>query len=395
MKKMLTYLLAVTFALHLAACGGGGGAGAGAGASSSFNSTNIEIACTPVTNKSDLNVIPVYAFGGLQSNWANRDLVAGASSIENFVAALSNYSAIAKDKNDVALKSEVLSSIYRWSSADAFKGSRMCWSATTGMWDSTCTQWTDPEGNDLSPLQDNNFIVQAIESIRSSYSLISDWARVNDPTKHQNISAWLNYWDLNTPDPDPNNVFFGLGMGRFQWEIQRVFDSGGVQATIPLVNQLMSGILNLLNEDGSIVDRTTRGNRALWYHFTSINEVVTSMYLAKRAGVQIDSSIENRLHKAVEIFLNTLDDPKYILPWASVGFNNGGDGTQQEFFSGRVNDFTGWYDNTYAGSWVYLYSNWYATNNNSLRLRQLVPMATAKSAQVDTQFGIPLGCLIN
>jgi len=383
MKRLI---ISTAVGLLLTACGGGGGA-----TTATVEPARTDIACTAVTSGSDLDNAPIYSFGGLQSNWKNENSVPGKTSTQNFVFAVSNYSAIAKDNNDVALKSKVVSSIYRWSSADAFKGSRWCWSASTGMWDSTCTQWVDPEGNDLSAIQDNGFIMQMVESIRSSYSLVSDWAKTNDPAKHQNIMAWLNYWDVNYPNP--TNVFFGLGMGGYHWEIQRVTDSSGVQATVPLVNQLMTGILPLMNDDGSFVNRTTRGNRALWYHFTSINEVMTSMYLAKRAGVEINPVMETRLHKAVDIFLKTLDNPAYILPWASVGYNNGGDGTQQEFNFGKINDFTGWYDNFYAGSWIYLYTNWYPSNANAIKLKQIVP-TTAKSAHIDTQFGAPLGCTI-
>ena len=178
MKRLI---ISTAVGLLLTACGGGGGA-----STATVEPVRADIACTAVTSGSDLDNAPIYSFGGLQSNWKNENSVPGKTSTQNFVFAVSNYSAIAKDNNDVALKSKVVSSIYRWSSADAFKGSRWCWSASTGMWDSTCTQWVDPEGNDLSAIQDNGFIMQMVESIRSSYSLVSDWAKTNDPAKHQN-----------------------------------------------------------------------------------------------------------------------------------------------------------------------------------------------------------------
>lgn len=346
---------------------------------------NKDIACTEQSSLNSLNAEPVYNFSGLTSNWYNSKSVFGADSSQNFVIAFSNFSSVAKEKNDAALKSTLVSNLHRWAAADAFKGSKLCWNPRTG-WDSTCTQWIDPQGNDLSAIQDNNFIMEMVESIRPSYSLISDWAKENEPTKHSKIMSWLDFWDVNTPDPD--NVFFGLGMGRYHWEIRRITDKSGVAATTPLVRKLMQGILPLVNEDGSIKDRTTRGNRAMWYHFSSLNEIMTSMYLAKLAGVAIDPILENRLHKAVEIFINTLDDPAHIVKWAKVGHNNGGDGTAQNF------NFTNWYDGAYAGSWIYLYVNWYPSNNNTARLSQKVPLNTAKSASQDRQFGIPLGCLL-
>ena len=380
MKKTL---LATLVSLALSACGGG------AGGEIPSAPGRTDLACAPVTNKADLDNPSVYTFAGLLSNWSNSNSVPGVRSSQNFVYAVSNYSAIAKDNNDNQLKSEIVTSIHKWSSTDAFKGTKLCWSQANG-WDQSCTQWTEPNGNDLSAIQDMNFVMEMVESIRRSYSLVSDWAKINDPLKHQNIMSWLKFWDDNTPNPD--DVFFGLGMGRYHWEIQRVAETSGTAATVPLIQRLMTGILPLINDDGSIVDRTTRGNRALWYHFSSINEIMTSIYLAKQAGVDINPLLEQRLHKSVDIFLKTIENPLYITTWASVGYNNGGDGTRQEFFAGRPNDFNGWYDSTYAGSWIYLYTNWYS-NANSNKLKQIVPLKTATSAFVDRQFGIPLGCV--
>ena len=349
------------------------------------------IQCQPIQDINSLNNVPVYSYSGLYSNWSNSDKIPGHVSSENFVLAFSNYSAVAKDSNNLELKSKLTDSLYKWSAAKAFVGSPWCWSPAQG-WNPTCTQWIDPLGNDISGIQSNNFVMEMVESLRRSYSLISDWARINEPVKHASIVTWLKYWDDNTPNPE--NVFFGLGMGRYHWEIQRLSDRSGDLATASLAKKLIDGLLPLIKDDGSIVDRTSRGNRALWYHFSSINEVMTSMLLAKRAGISFDNLLEARLHKAVELFISTIENPEYIIPWASVGHNNGGDGTKQQFSYGRLpNDFTGWYDSSYAGSWIYLYVNWYPNQNNTKKLQNMVPLSSAKSAFVDRQFGIPLGCI--
>lgn len=389
MKKQLiaTVFIALLTGCSLTACGGGGGGVVDNTATPPSNTTPIaevdKISCQAQNSLTLLNAEPVYNFSGLTSNWYNSKSVPGAESSQNFVIAFSNFSAVAKEKNDESLKSTLVSNIHRWASSNAFQGSRLCWSPTSG-WDSNCTQWVDPNGNDLSAIQDNNFIMEMVESLRRSYSLLSDWSKTSDPAKHAKIMEWLTFWDTNTPNPD--NVFFGLGMGRYHWEIQRVKETQGVEATVPLVNRLMTGIMPLINDDGSIVDRTTRGNRGMWYHYSSLNEIMTSMYLAREAGVTVDPLLEARLHKAVELFLNTLDNPEYIVKWASAGYNNGGDGTAQNF------NFANWYDEPYAGSWIYLYANWYPSSTNSTRLKQKVPFTSAKSASQDRQFGVPLGC---
>lgn len=385
MKKRLLHHLCRFFVL--VACGTASYGGSGTTAAGiSAQESKSDIPCQEKSNLSALDNQPTYNFGGLTSNWYNLMSVQGADSSQQFIIAYSNYSAIAKEKNDLVLKTKLVKSLYTWANADAFKGSRWCWNPLTNMRDPKCTQWIDPNGNDLSAIQDNNFIMEMVESLRRSYSILSDWSVVNEPTKHVKIMEWLNHWDVNTPNPD--KVFFGLGMGRYHWEIQRVKETQGLAATVPLVKRLMTGILPLINEDGSIFERTTRGNRAMWYHFSSLNEIMTSIFLAKEAGVEINPTLEARLHKAVELFLNTLDNPSFIVTWAKVGHNNGGDGTAQNF------NFNGWYDSPYAGSWIYLYANWYPINNNSTRLKQKVPFKTANSASQDRQFGIPLGCLL-
>lgn len=379
MKKTI---LSLAVAGLLTACGGGGGDTPGAQAAVS---SPQGVACTAVTDSSSLDTTPVYKFYGLVSNWSNGDSVPGKLEGERFTWAVSNFSAVANEQNDTSLKSRVTSSLYRWAQADAYKGTRWCWAANT-YWDPTCTQWVDPNGNDLSAIQDMGYVQQNVEAIRRAYSLISTWSKTNEPVKHAKIMEWLGFFETNSPPPD--RVFFGLGMGRYHWKIQQVTDASGIAATVPSVTNLLDGILPLINDDGSIAERTFRGNRGMWYHYTSLNEIMTSMYLAKQANVSINPLLETRLHKAVELFLNTLDNPAYIIPWASAGFNNGGDGKNQNF------NFANWYNDPYGGSWVYLYSNWYPNHANTARLKQKVPLGSTVSASMDSQFGAPLGCTL-
>jgi len=375
-------LLALAVAGFLSACGGGGGT---AEAIPIKQPADLGIACTQATDSNYLDIPPIYKFGGLLSNWSNGDSVPGKLDGEHFTWAVSNFSAIASEQNNSVLKSRITTSIHRWAQADAYQGSRWCWSPSKG-WDSACTQWVDPNGNDFSAIQDQGYIQQNVEAIRRAYALISDWAKVNEPAKHAKITNWLSYFEVNSPPPD--RVFFGLGMGRYHWRIQQVSDTAGPAATVPLVRNLLDGILPLINDDGSIAERTSRGNRAMWYHYTSLNEIMTSMYLAKQVNVAINPLLETRLHKAVELFLNTLDNPAFIIPWARAGYNNGGDGSTQNF------NFSNWYNDPYAGSWVYLYTNWYPAHANTPRLKQKVPMGSTTSASLDTQFGVPLGCTL-
>jgi len=133
-------------------------------------SANVEdagILCKETSSASSLNSDSIYNFTGLTSSWSNKSTIPRADANENFTIAFSNYSAIAKERNDSALKATLVSNLHRWANANAYQGSRLCWKPTTG-WDPTCTQWVDPDGNDLSAIQDNNFIMEMVESLRRS-----------------------------------------------------------------------------------------------------------------------------------------------------------------------------------------------------------------------------------
>lgn len=361
---------------------------------SSWRNANPPLSCKKLRSENDLNILPVSTIYGLKSNWSNKDSVIGFSDVLNYQMSISNLAAVSLDGNDFILAEKVFNSIYSWASKDALLGTKTCTNPLTKDNMSTgCTEWQDPSGNDVSDFQTENFVVEAINSIRKSYYLLRPLFKDSESMKDKIIVDWLNKWEERLPVK--NSVAFGLGMNRFQWRIDAISIRSGLQSKEgkDLIEKMMTGIVPLINNDGSLVDRTFRGSKAIWYHFNSINDIVTSIWYAKRAGVIYDEKITSGLHKAVEIFLNTLEDPSYIYSWAKAGLNNGGDPLKQEFFFGRPNDFDKWWDIPLAGSWIYLYLSWYPENNNSLRLSKILNGKDPQSAYQDYDF-MPLGCLV-
>lgn len=372
--------------LGLVACGGGGGAGASTTSVVNYCDINQQTI-------SKINVQPYYTFQGLVSSWANDTSVVGKMEGEWFTNAITHAASVSYKTGDVELKRNIVNSLYTWAVANAWQGTKKCYVVSapfnggTSSWDPTCTQWTVADGSDLSAIQDFNYVMMNVASIRHGYSLISNWSSVAEPAKHLRIKQWLDYWKDYTPPA--SGVFFGMGMGYFQYQIQIAEDDGNTTRARELATQMITGIVPLVNADGSITNRTNRGNRALWYHFASLNEILTSVYLAKKYNVTIPVELERNLHTAVTLFLDTLDNPSTILPWASAGYNNGGDGRNQNF------QFADWYNSTYGASWIYLYDKWYPTHQNTVRLRAKVPYGDTKSEAIDTQYGEGLGCTIS
>jgi hypothetical protein len=386
MKFISGYTLIALACFTLVGCGGGGSAATLPTATSApppavvVENLNCKLDTNTVTN---LSIEPVNEFHGLYSNWSNAGSVPGKYSSDRFSEAVNNAAVVAYVNNDSALLTSTVNGIYNWANKNAFMNSKMCWKPSL---DSSCTQWVDPLGNDLSPIQDFNFITQIMEGIRRSYDLIEPWAKTNQPAKHQVIRQWLDSW-TNYIVPPNNNAFFGLGVNRYHYTIEIIEERQGIPATVPLITELLNNLIPLINDDGSIKDRTTRGSRSLWYHYTALGEISSSMYLARRAGVPIPPLLEKRFHGAVTLFLNGVKDPATILPWAQVGFNNGNNGTVQDF------DFAGWYNEIYGGSWIYTYPKWYPNHSNTALLNSMISFPS-KSSYYDLQFGTPLGCLM-
>lgn len=374
MKK--TVIAVAVMSVILTACGGGG---SGKSAQNPLQEKNL--VCQQFAPLNDLYITPVLKFSGINSNFENANDIVEVVNIRKFDNAVKSQLGIALDTADNQLKLTVLNSIYAWASAKALEENRFCYSRKVGMWDNSCTQWITPLGDEPSALKDDGFTYTFIQSMKSSYAMIRAWAKENHPDKDQEIIKWFSFFDDTYPVP--TRVFLGLGMGYYFPQILTDIQNGDTQSASNFATDMLVGVKSLLNEDGSIVNRTTRGDRALWYHFISINEVVQAIYLARELGVEIDPSTEERLHKAVELFINTLNDPKYILPWASVGYENGKDGTNQEFYFGKPNDFTGWYDSQIGGAWLYIYKNWYPNHPNTVNLKNLVPYANALSGTLD------------
>ena len=100
-------------------------------------------------------------------------------------------------------------------------------------------------------------------------------------------------------------------------------------------------------EDGSIKDRTTRGNRGLWYHHTGLIETIVTLEMARKHGLKIPSSLEHRIEKAGEIFIRGFEDHSYMDKWAKIAYR--GVFTPEQNFRKDLNLPNG-------NAWLYIFS---------------------------------------
>jgi len=370
----------------ISACGGSGADnGESPQGGEALDSTPENLSCQIFRRESDLNQgTAPRVFEGLWSNWQNGQDLVGHDEALNFIDAFGNLTAVAHENDDDRLKRVLLQSLDRWIADDAFTGTKIC-----GRDGEPCTAWLDSAGYDVSDRQTYNFVLLHVEQVRAIYSYLSDWAATNERDIHDRTVNWLLFWESAMPQPD--EVYFGLGTGFYQWKILQLINSGQIASAQAITERLVNGMDALINDDGSIAGRTFRGNRALWYHFTGLNEILATIRLDSEMGTNAVDYIE-KIHKAVDIFLQTLEDPSYILPWASESLNDGGDGTQQYFFPDRPNNFDGWYNGSSNATWVYIYMEEFPDHRNTEKLEEIVPL-DAVSASMDNQY-FPVGCML-
>ena len=89
-----------------------------------------------------------------------------------------------------------------------------------------------------------------------------------------------------------------------------------------LLNRAVQKLDILLLEDGSIKNRTTRGDRALWYHFTGLIETVLTLEMARALNVVVPKSLDSRIERGFKLFINGFENHSFMDKWASKAHNS-------------------------------------------------------------------------
>ncbi len=129
------------------------------------------------------------------------------------------------------------------------------------------------------------------------------------------------------------------------------------------VNAYFGMIRETVNDDGAILRNANRGDRGLHYQSQGILSITAILDLVEQQGSLIPADIEASLHAAVTFLLDADRDNAVILPYASQGYNNPGDGTQPvRFYRESAEHY--W--------WMIYYLSRFPDHDNSLRLRDFL-----------------------
>ena len=148
---------------------------------------------------------------------------------------------------------------------------------------------------------------------------------------------------------------------------------------------MVRGLNKWTLSDGSMKNRTTRGSRALWYHYNALGEAFIILEIARAANVEIPTTLEKKLLKAVELFQDAYLDHSVIEPWAKKRHNGQASNGHQEF-SSSLDSLA------FNASWLQIFQLRYPEHRTAKWLNQELT-SKSRSLKINPITGVTLGCI--
>lgn len=332
---------------------------------------------------SDLRrVTPPDRLVGLTSRMDNADQIPAKVLLERFGDLTSAAAGHILATGNATVAEELMNVLTHWARSGAYVNTKSC--TQNGRLTNACSAWTRPDGRDLSDSMDFSTVQMTMAGARSAYfGTIASYKASERAADHDAIRRWFAVFDARQKSPD--QVYLGLKVGWYWPEIERQVTEGNTRRARSLTQKMLRDLDRLMLSDGSIKDRTTRGDRALWYHATAIGEIVTAMEMARTLQVGLPAGMENKLHQSVALFVRGVQDPAAIDPWARIAHNATYRPNQQNY----RRDF---WQNFFGHSWIHVYAYRYPEQPAAQWLASRVP-ARSQSAMHDADIGIAIGCI--
>ena len=320
---------------------------------------------------------------GYNSRMDNWRIVEGAYSRDVFkeYADAVTYSSVSENDE---LKELLFDKLYMWSKSKALTQTKQCYKNSTknSILKDCEGEWSDPDGQDLAPIKDATVTLEIVMGLNYIYNLNFAEYKTEDP-RHKTIYEWLkSFYKRIKP---AGEFYMGNSAGWYFPNIALMHNNKKDYSE--LVKNLIAGADKWILEDGSIKDRTTRGNRALWYHHTGLGEAFIILEIAHAADVELPKNFEKKLLKAAELFQDSFLDNSIIEPWAKKAHNSQASNGIQKF--DRNLDWV-----SFNGPWFHIIQYRYPAHRTSKFLKsQMTP--EARSLKSDEVIGIGTGCIYN
>ena len=337
----------------------------------------------PYQELAQLAAKPPKRLFGYNSRMDNGKDVEGALEADLFVLRLAEAYTDSWVSGSDNKRQKVMNALYAWAKSDALTKTKPC--VKNGSLLNSCTEWTQNDGQDPSDKKDHSTTQMHMMHIAYGYYLTLADFNSDDP-KHLVIQNWIKtFFKWNKK---PGGVYIGLDLG-YHWPavLQGTIENVSVSSERhpkKLLTKAVRELDKIVLEDGSIKDRTTRGNKGLWYHHTGLIETIVTLEMARKYGVKIPASLEQRIEKAGEIFIRGFEDNSYMDKWASKAHNG--------VFTPGKQDFRDNLKLPNGNAWFYVFSYRYPNAGFTQKLDKILNQYP-RNGRRDGYIGFGLGCI--
>ena len=313
-------------------------------------------------------------------NWSE---VEGAFSRDVFKEYADAITYASVSEND-ELKEFLFDKLYIWSKNKALSRTKQCYTNLPGnsILEDCEGEWSDPQGQDLAPIKDATVTLEIVMGLNYIYNLNFANYKIEDG-RHKTIHEWfIPFYKRIKP---AGEFYMGNSAGWYFPNIALLHNNN--QDYSKLIKNLIEGADKWILNDGSIKDRTTRGNRALWYHHTGLGEAFVILEIANAANIKLPKNYEKNLLKAAELFQESFLDNSKIETWAKNSHNSQASNSVQEF-NQNLDEVS------FNGPWFHIIQYRYPNHRTSRFLRTRMT-SNARSLKSDEVMGIGVGCIYN
>jgi len=341
--------------------------------------------CSASSNS--VNLVASYSSGereiplsikGYNSRMDNEQDVPFANETGLFVLRMSEVITDAWAFNDERKKEIALEALYQWALHGGLLDTKSC--SRNGMLDLGCSEWTQPDGQDPSDSKDFAAVQMWVMKLANGYFFALAEFQPGDP-RHGIIQTWFD--EFFNRNKKATVVYFGLDHG---WFYPAILDRlRKKESPRSLIKKLLKDLNKQVYVDGSMKDRTTRGNRALWYHHDAVKEALVSIEIARTANVAIPEKLHAKISKAGVVFVNGYFDHSTLDKWAKKAHKAIYEPGKQDFKK-NLNQMPN------GHSWFYIFSYRNPDDPTAIKLDAMIRQPDNQAVK-DGQIGFGLGCI--
>jgi len=320
---------------------------------------------------------------GYNSRMDNWKIVEGVYSRDVFKEYADAITYASVNEND-KVKEFLFDKLYNWANNNALSATKQCYtnSKDKPILKDCEGEWSDPNGQDIAPIKDATVAVEIVMGLNYIYNLNFTSYKTDDP-RHKKINQWFkSFYKRIKP---VSKFYMGNSAGWFFPNIAIKHNNNKNYKS--LVKKLIKGADKWILKDGSIKDRTTRGNRSLWYHHTGLGEAFMILEIANAANVKLPKNYEKNLLKAAELFQDGFVDNSILEPWAKKAHNSQASNGVQKFNKNLDGV-------SFNGPWFHIIQYRYPNHRTSKFLKSKMT-TKARSLKSDEIAGIGIGCIYN